>query len=912
MKRIVVLLVIVWCNHVYSQKESANWYFGDFAGLDFNTDTPTVLLDGELTSSEGCATISDSNGNLLFYTDGVTIWDRRHGVMPNGLGLYGHKSSTTSALIVPKPGSSSRYYIFTVDQPSYYLKDTKIIHGINYTEVDMQLNNGFGDVVPNRMNIHLKTYDDTNLLEKEYKSTEKLTAVSHSDGSSIWVITFFINRFYAFKIGNGVNENPVVSTATKTVNPEVNDDGANVTAIGYLKASPNGKQVAIAHSSTRLGNPRNGSKRSGQVLLYDFNNATGEVSNQRQLFSNGYPYGVEFSPNSKRLYITNNVFDESDNFIESNLFQFDLESANIEASRKTISVSRMFAGALQLALNGKIYRAGYPVLSSGSSLSVIHLPNYLGSSCDYKQNAVSLGGKAVQLGLPPFVQSLFLYTFDYESTCLGYDTHFFITSEEPYDGVVWDFGDGHQSTDIDPYYKYEAPGVYTVSLTLSFNGVESAPLLKQIIISDPPKVMETTYDLIQCDSFDSDSEDGITSFNLQLANAPITFNTPDTFEVYYYHSLDDAELDITNSMAMDNIYRNVAQNEAVYAKVLRSNTDCYALATINLVTVAPISIDDESLNACVPVGQGIGDFDLETKASEIRLKLNLLADSRVTFHDTQNDAGLGVNPLPLLFRSNEKNIFVRVENDGACYGIGTVDLHIKPFPLIEDQVITVCSYAFPIHLDSGVPQSEISNYNYYWNTGNTENGIHVNDPGLYDVTVTDPVFNCGKTVSFLVKQNEIPVIQSLDTNGRTLKVVLASTDEPFLYSVDHVDNVQESDVFLDLAPGLHTVYVSDLNRCEIIEKDFYIFGFPKYFTPNGDGQNDTWNAYGLKPDQFGTDHISVSIYDRYGKLLKTFNPFYSSGWNGRYNNLQMAADDYWYRLLLPNGEEYIGHFTLKM
>ena len=203
---------------VFSQKESANWYFGEFAGLNFNSGNPVPLLDGKLDTREGCATISDPNGNLLFYTDGVTVWDRVHKVMPNGQMLLGHGSSTESALIIPKPGSKSRFYIFTIDQPSYYLKDIAVINGVNYSEVDLALNGGYGDIVDGVKNKHLVTYNPNDATENKYKSSEKITAVTHSDGSSIWVITNFMDRFYSFLVDvNGVKTNPVVSTVQQLV-----------------------------------------------------------------------------------------------------------------------------------------------------------------------------------------------------------------------------------------------------------------------------------------------------------------------------------------------------------------------------------------------------------------------------------------------------------------------------------------------------------------------------------------------------------------------------------------------------------------------------------------------------------------------------------------------------------------------
>ncbi|MBJ7880952.1 hypothetical protein [Gelidibacter salicanalis] len=299
------LFVFLFYSSAFSQKESANWYFGDLAGLDFNSGAPVALTDGQLITKEGCATISDPQGNLLFYTDGSIVWDRQHNVMKNGMGLLGHSSSTMSALIIPKPGNLNAYYIFTIDKPSYFLTNGEPIDGVNYSEVDMSLNNGYGGVVEANKNVHLITYDINDPVQSEYKSSEKITAVTHSDGSTIWVITQFINKFYAFRVDdNGVNETPVISTVPQSVFPRINDIGANISAIGYMKFSPDGKKLAIAHSAISLGSPTTGTKRSGKVLLYDFNNTTGLISNQQTIISDTYPYGIEFSPNSKLLYTT--------------------------------------------------------------------------------------------------------------------------------------------------------------------------------------------------------------------------------------------------------------------------------------------------------------------------------------------------------------------------------------------------------------------------------------------------------------------------------------------------------------------------------------------------------------------------------------------------------------------------------
>lgn len=913
----IVLFAFLFCfTLAFSQKESANWYFGESAGLDFNSGVPLALTNGKLITNEGCATISDANGNLLFYTDGVTVWDRQHEIMPNGQNLLGHSSSTESALIIPKPADNTEFYLFTIDKPSYYFSEDDPIDGVNYSTIALGLNNGFGDVIANTKNRHLITYDINDSFQNEYKSSEKITAVTHSDGSSIWVITHFMNKFYSFKIdNNGVNETPIISTVSQMVRPVFNEDGANISAIGYLKVSPDGKRIAIAHSSTNLGGggPRAPKKQTGRVLLYDFDNTTGVVSNESLIIDETYPYGIEFSPNSKLLYVSNNVYDDNDSFNHSHVYQYNLESSDITGSRESLSNSQNIAGALQLAINGKIYRAGYPAGGEGLYLSVINKPNEIGGSADYSENIVNLDGKAARLGLPPFVQSIFLYTFDYEYTCLGDETHYFITSEEPYDSVQWDFGDGQTSTLEEPLHTYSQPGVYTASLTMSLNGIEQGPFLKQVIIAEPPAVLQTTFDLVQCDSVDADPNDGRAPFNLQLANAPLTLNTNDPVQVYYYHSMADAINDNENLNAINNIYTNQSQGEILYAKVFKANTNCFNIATVRLSTTQSVNLNAFDLASCDPDEDGYADFDLESEGLQIASTLNLPTNVTISFHEDENDAGIGMNALPSIYNADDRTIYVRAESDNVCYGTGTLNLSVKSFPQLEDQTIDVCLSDFPISIDSGLSFSQVNDYEYDWNTAETTNEIAISSAGIYTVSVIDPVLNCNDVITVTVNENEVPNIQDLSINDRDLAVILSNGNENFEYAIDNeTGDFQENNTFLNLTAGIHTLYVRDTNSCNTISESFYILGFPKFFTPNHDGTHDTWNVLGLDPSLFPSQAITVQIYDRYGKLLKTFNPFQSKGWNGVYNGRLLTPDDYWYYVILPDGNNYRGHFSLKV
>jgi hypothetical protein len=205
----------------FGQKEANIWYFGNGAGLDFRSGSPVTFDETRLSTMEGCAVISNEAGNLLFYTDGITIWNAQHQVMENGTGLLGDKSSTQSAVIVPQPGSKSIYYIFTVD-------NVPGTDGVRYSVVDMSQENNAGKLITKNI-----------LLQAPV--TEKLTAVKHHNNKDIWVLAhgYNSNIFYAYLVTEAgvANESVPIISASGTIHY------GNVTnnAIGYMKASPDGK-----------------------------------------------------------------------------------------------------------------------------------------------------------------------------------------------------------------------------------------------------------------------------------------------------------------------------------------------------------------------------------------------------------------------------------------------------------------------------------------------------------------------------------------------------------------------------------------------------------------------------------------------------------------------------------------------
>ena len=369
MKTKLLTVVMIWIltSSVFAQKEHYVWYFGDHAGIDFNSGAPVALTNGAIDQLEGCSSISDGNGNLLFYTDGITVWDSSHTQMPNGYSLDGGHSSTQSALIIPFPGNNLLYYIFTVDEYSF-----GVGQNFCYSIVDMSLNSGKGDIT-------IKNNIIDNLV------TEKLTAVRHANGNDVWVVIHDYNtaNFNAYLItASGIGMSPVVST----IGPVI----TGLDAIGYMKFTADGEKIAYAAQTSQF------------VDLFDFNASTGVISNEIFLSAPGpgYAYGIEFSQSAKYLYCAKG---------DTSIYQWDISSgvaATINATLQVAGSGTSTHWGMQMGPDGKIYVSLY----NEGVLGVINYPDSSGVSCNYIETGVSLNGKFCQTGLPNFITSYFLPT----------------------------------------------------------------------------------------------------------------------------------------------------------------------------------------------------------------------------------------------------------------------------------------------------------------------------------------------------------------------------------------------------------------------------------------------------------------------------------------------------------------------
>ncbi len=447
-RKIIFVFICFSCSIALGQLEGTNWYFGRYAGLDFSTGSPQPVYDGQLSTLEGCASVSNKAGNLLFYTDGRFVYDKNHNLMPNGTGLMGDPSSVQSAVVCPKPGTWNPvlgqfdgYIICTVDNSAGP-------NGIRWSEVDMTANAGDGAVVAATKN--------TPLIGTT--TVEAANFAQHENGCDYWLLTKEVgnNTWRVFPVTNsGVGNIPVTS----------NQGPVTPATWGTIKASPNSEIVAL-------------SNRVAGVHVYDFDKVTGQLT-YRYGEDIGNHYSLEFSPSGELIYYTC--------LSNPNIYQLDLNSANqvdflaskiiVGSTANTAHAYRL--GALQLGPDGKIYLA----LRNTTFLSVINNPDLAGVASNYVDFAVNIGGvntngtsTLVILGLPSFPTFFFIaeQSIVYNQFCNSLDGTLSLSSYENIQGQYWyvtpagnAFSSTYNSTDSS-YLTTLPAGEYNVKVVMDY------------------------------------------------------------------------------------------------------------------------------------------------------------------------------------------------------------------------------------------------------------------------------------------------------------------------------------------------------------------------------------------------------------------------------------------------------------
>lgn len=472
----------------------------------------------------------------------------------------------------------------------------------------------------------------------------------------------------------------------------------------------------------------------------------------------------------------------------------------------------------------------------------------------------------------------------------------------------WFFNDVEQLGSISETFDVTQTGKYNVEVTLNNNCFSYG----EILIEYAPNPIVSNTNIIECDS----NQDGLTTYNLFDAVPNIVSGDSSLSVQNFFLTSIEAEQnsnEIPNSVA----FQNTTSQQIIYARV-ENAFKCFSVAEITL-GISNITITIPDFNICDDdIIDGFSVFNTDNLKSHVApLIPNGLT---ISFYKNEQDALNDVNAINGNYTNETRNfetLFVKIENNGNCYAISTINLNVIFTPLLlgnESQFYCLNTYPKTIQLYSGVLNDNPSNYSYQWfansqSISDTSDTIDVNEVGTYSVIATNQN-GCAATREILVVMSNTATIDDIivkEVSSNNSITINASGEGDYQFALN-TEIYDDNNVFTNVKAGFHTVYIYDKNGCGIVSKEVSVLGFPKYFTPNNDGYNDTWKPFGVNA-QFNSN-IKIIIFDRFGKLLKTINPL-EPGWNGTFNGSYLPNDDYWFRVVFQDGKEYRGHFALK-
>ncbi len=453
-------------------------------------------------------------------------------------------------------------------------------------------------------------------------------------------------------------------------------------------------------------------------------------------------------------------------------------------------------------------------------------------------------------------------------------------------------------------------------------------------------VLFTPDPIIEC------NDQVTTLYDLTLRETQITNNDP-TIVLTYFETQQD--LDTNNPIPNPTTYTNTTFTKTILVLATGAN-QCTKTISLELTTVlyANVNTTPTPLEECEIDNNGFDYFDLTLRETEILNGLNP-ADFEISYYEDQMDAQSGNTnniPDPTNFENTNiftQEIYVRVKQKlNPCFTIIPLTIIVNPVPEIgildrymiclnkNDQVINPVTQPFlPIPpIDT---QLSPAIYSFQWYKGSIEevdfdpNNFIIpgatsatfspSSEGTYTVLATNRASGCRIPASTEVVSSyppesiEVAIKSQIFSDNNTLEVTVVGTGV-YDYRVDFGPWQRET-LFENVLIGEHTIYVRDLLNCNEITQQKIVIGYPKFFTPNGDGYHDTWNIVGMTVKSSS----KIYIFDRYGKLLKQLSPT-GKGWDGTFNGERLPSSDYWF--VLDYNEPVTGkinqlraNFTLK-
>ena len=971
--RLFLIIFLVFSVSLFGQKEANNWAFGYGAGLDFSTSPPTFFKSNLTVPSglftEGGTSISDAAGNLLFYSDGQSLY-RGNGTRVTNK-LRGSFSAAQSGLVIPHPGDPNLYYLFTLD-------DFRGGDGFRYTTYDISkvaASGEVGDLVTPLVgratenvttNVTLIPTTTTLLGRRSSGPLEGLTAVARTDKLGFWVI-----------VKKGISDPLTGSRSIEFHVYGIDATGLSTTSkiyslitgyssdISQIKASPDGTHLAVSFLFREA------------ILLLDFDAATGIVSNLRDLPNLSArrpiiqdPYGLEFSPSGQYLYVSERGTTSS--FKGSpGIFRYDISPttignpAQIGSDIDIVDYPTAFGfgagaylGGLQMGPDGVIYIAvADNLFPSGKAADVPSA--YVGTIKNPDDAAPVLNYQSVLLrnttdiaysshGLPAFITSFFKPpALTITPNCNG---NYGITTAFPAraTGVTWDFGDpssgalNNTSTLRTPVHTYAASGDYLVSVEFTVSGAVQKVTETVRVVTTP--VLNLGSDTTLCFGATLNLDGGKDLTAIQLAGATYKWSEKVSGAVLPT-VVKDFQVTTPGNYEVEVTYLGCTVKDAIvvdYIPEIKLNlgsdtTLCFG-ATLNLdggkdltatqLAGATYKWSDGSTSRRLRV-RGAGNYKVEVKYLGCtvkdaivvnyvpEIKLNLGSDTTLCYGAILDlDGGKSLTAAQLAgatYKWSDGSTSRRFRVRGA----GNYEVEVTYSGCTVGSKVEVKYYDLPkkflrdtlLCYTDEVRLDAGRFETYLWNTGAVGRYLTVRDPDRYEVDLTYAGGRCFHKDVAEVRRTYGANFEAR-VQDRTISVdVLGGGTSPYDYSLDG-EHYQNTSSYGGLLPGTYYVWVRDRNGCVAKSVALYVrLEVPKYFSPNGDGINDRWRPSGLE----WYTSAQVQVYDRYGRLMYRNKGRGGPGWDGRFEGAMQPQTDYWYIIELEDdkGNKVLkGHFTL--
>ncbi len=448
--------------------------------------------------------------------------------------------------------------------------------------------------------------------------------------------------------------------------------------------------------------------------------------------------------------------------------------------------------------------------------------------------------------------------------------------------------------------SYDATNSTTIQIRLTDNTSDCFSIFDMNLTVHALEI-NTPNKLYQCDT------SGFSTFNFTEQTNVLIGNNSNA-NITYYTSQNNATM---QNGAIGNSYNNTLLTETIWYRLDNTINGCFYIDSFEVEVLLDFFNNPEPMY----VNQETVIYCEETFPDTIDLAItfdnNPIIDYQFLWSTGANTNSIAVNMAG--------DYSVTITNPQGCeiektFHVNGSRVFTNPEPNFIDETIYYCTDTYPteISLSAGFENHIFSDFtSINWSNLETTENILINETGNYTVEIYN-ADNCFVSRTITVLPSNKPVIETVSMSdtlfpNRVSILIETSGDGDYVYGIDldpselnDDTNFQNENYFDNLLYGEHIIYVKDRNGCGITQKEILLLSYPKFVTPNGDGQFDTWNIDNLNAVAVKYNTISkVRIFDRYGKVVAIIDSN-STGWNGKYNGKKVIPSDYWFTVDLTD------------